>query len=96
MVQNSRTPLRPARLRPLNLPQPLRVETDGEERPIAVILRGKRLAIEEIQDEWRIDDEWWRPSPISRRYFLVILEGGRSYTCYHDLIDGSWQEQHDQ
>jgi hypothetical protein len=95
VVQNTRAPLRPARLRPLNTPQALLVETDASGRPVAVVRRGRRLPVLEVQDEWRIDDEWWRPRPISRLYFSVILEGGRSLVCFRDLIAGTWHEQRD-
>jgi hypothetical protein len=47
-------------------------------------------AVASIQDRWRIDDEWWRDSAISRLYFAVQLHGGRMVTVYEDLLRGGW------
>lgn len=95
----------PSRLRPLDVPHPARVETDGEGRPVALhdgghrsakrggrrALRGGRRmwAVAAIRETWRIDDEWWR-RPISRLYFAVVLENGRPVTLYRDLRSGRW------
>ncbi|MDQ3780751.1 MAG: hypothetical protein M3354_09440 [Chloroflexota bacterium] len=46
----------------------------------------------QIQDTWRIDDEWWR-APIARRYYLVLLEDDSLRTIYHDLVTGQWYAQ---
>ncbi|HET7035230.1 MAG TPA: hypothetical protein VFI42_06050 [Thermomicrobiaceae bacterium] len=46
----------------------------------------------QVQDVWRIDDEWWR-APISRRYFRLVLDDGSQRTVYHDLVAGRWFEQ---
>jgi hypothetical protein len=46
-----------------------------------------------VQDRWRIDDEWWRETAISRMYYQLQLEGGRVITIYRDLIGGDWCEQ---
>jgi hypothetical protein len=43
-----------------------------------------------VQDRWRIDDEWWRETAISRMYWSLQLEGGRVLTVYRDLIGGGW------
>ncbi len=51
--------------------------------------RGRFIAVVEIADRWRIDDEWWRKE-ISRMYFRVALAGGRVLTVFQDLIEGSW------
>ena len=81
------------RLRPLNLPQPVRVLARRRgSAPTVLVEDGHRHRVEEIQDSWRIDDEWWR-APISRRYYRVVLDDGSLRTLYHDLLDGSWYEQ---
>lgn len=93
MVAHTRTPARPHRLRPLREPRPVGVEADGEGRPVAVVLRGERLRVAEVQDVWRIDDEWWRERPVSRLYFSLLLEDGRVATVYRDLVNGWWFQQ---
>ena len=94
MVAHPRAPARPHRLRPLREPRPIAVEADAEGRPVAVTLRpGERLRVTEVQDTWRIDDEWWRERPVSRVYFSVALDDGRVVTVYRDLISGGWLSQ---
>lgn len=80
------------RLRSLNQPQPIKVQADAVGNPIAIIHKGRRVAVEGIKDRWRIDDEWWRKT-ISRLYFQAILRDGRVLTLFHDLIDGGWFTQ---
>ena len=70
------------------------MEADGEGRPVAVTLRpGERLSVAEVQDVWRIDDEWWRERPVSRLYWRLGLEDGRVLTLYRDLVSGRWAIQ---
>ena len=57
-----------------------------------IVRRGRRLAVVAIQEVWRIDDEWWR-EPISRRYYLLLLEHGIVCTIYQDLMNDAWYEQ---
>jgi len=94
VVAHSRTPARPHRLRPLREPRPVDVEADGEGRPAAVTLRpGERLRVLQVQDTWRIDDEWWRERPVSRVYYSLLLEDGRAVTVYDDLDRRLWSAQ---
>ena len=69
------------------------MDADGEGRPVAVTLRGRRLPVVQVQDTWRIDDEWWRERPVSRLYFEVALEDGRTVTVYRDLVSDRWAMQ---
>ena len=56
-------------------------------------LSGRRLAVESIVESWRIDDEWWRENPVSRRYQRVLLEDGRVLDVYQALASGRWYRQ---
>ena len=81
-------------LRTLNAAQPLGVRTDADGQPRAVRRPGGQpRAVEEVLDRWRIDDEWWRERPISREYWVLLLDNGGRLTAYHDLLAGSWHEQ---
>ena len=60
--------------------------------PAVLIERGHRRQVAAVQDSWRIDDEWWR-TPISRRYYRVVLDDGSLYTVYEDLAAGGWWAQ---
>ena len=86
-------PLRQAQGRLLNRPRSLRVEAGEDGRPIAVYISGQRYAVESVLETWRIDDEWWRERPVSRLYFSVLLEDGRTVTVYWDLVSGRWARQ---
>lgn len=93
MVQNSRAASSHHRLRPLNKPQAMRVEVDSENRPSAVVMRDRRLEVQQILDCWRIDDEWWRERSLSRFYWQIVLENGRSLTVFQDLVEQQWWQQ---
>jgi hypothetical protein len=69
------------------------VEAGEDGRPVAVYLSGRRLAVEAVLETWRIDDEWWRQRPVSRVYFSLLLEDGRTTTVYRDLVGGKWWMQ---
>lgn len=81
------------RLRALNAPQPVAVEADAEGRPAALTLRGRRLRVAQVQDAWRIDDEWWHGQPVSRLYWRLVLEEGRVVTVFADLSRQGWSVQ---
>jgi len=83
----------PGRVRYLNRPRPLRVEADGDGRPTAVWLAGRRCAVEAVLERWRIDDEWWRQRPVSRLYYRLALADGRVVTVYRDSANREWYRQ---
>lgn len=95
MVPRPRASLGAHTLRALNLPAPLAVGTDADGLPLSV-QRGEwptPRAVARVQDRWRIDDEWWREHPISRLYYVVLLDGDMLLTVYHDLVADVWFEQ---
>jgi len=83
---------RSRRIRPLNAPIAIRVTEDSGE-PRAIIIERSELQVTNIEDRWRVDDEWWRGRPVSRLYFHVLLEDGRHATVFHDLINDHWYQQ---
>lgn len=92
MVKNPGTEIRPHRLRPLNMPRAVTVET-ARGRPIALTdKRGERAEIAAIEEEWSIDDEWWRER-LQRHYFRVRLIHGPLRTIFLDGESNRWFEQ---
>jgi hypothetical protein len=81
------------RLRPLNQPRPIAVETNKDGTPTAVAISKVRRAVEAVIESWRIDDEWWRASPVSRIYWRLMLEDGRSVDVYRDRVRDKWFRQ---
>ena len=81
--------------RPLNQPGQLEVEMDVEKKPTAVRRphwpSARRVA--RVQDCWRLDDEWWRETPVSRLYYVLLLDDGELLVVYHDLTADTWYGQ---
>jgi hypothetical protein len=95
MVAHSRATLGAHSLRALNLPSRLTVVADEHGFPLTVrraAWPGPRT-VTRVQDVWRIDDEWWREQPISRLYYLLLLDPDSLLTIFHDLIADAWYEQ---
>ena len=80
------------RLRPLNAPAPVQVQTGGG-LPRALLRHRRWQRVDRIEDAWRVDDGWWRPQPVSRTYFRVALAEGHVVTLYRDDVDGTWWTQ---
>jgi hypothetical protein len=93
MVTPAGTETRADRVRCLNLPRPVQVTVDPQNKlPVALHDRNRRHEVECVQDSWYVDDEWWR-DPISRHYVQVILHDGAIRTLFHDRIADRWFEQ---
>ncbi len=82
------------RLRALNVPYRVEVELDAGGLPIGMrdARCEMRRVVEVVGDVWRIDDEWWR-QPIARRYYEVVLDGGKRVVLFEDLLTGEWWMQ---
>ena len=61
-------------------PKSVAVRSDERGRPVAV--RGVR--IEAVREEWWVEDRWWTPEPIRRRYFELALADGRCEVIFCD------------
>jgi hypothetical protein len=66
--------------------------TGAAEPGPALAAGSNRYAVEAIGEVWRVDDEWWR-QPISRRYFDVVLQGGKHVVLFEDLTTHQWWMQ---
>jgi hypothetical protein len=92
VVEDTGKALRAETGKPLNTPEPLTVEENDSGRPAAARMKH-RQAVTIIEDCWRIDDEWWRASPVSRLYYRVRLASGQRLVLFKDLVTGSWYKQ---
>ncbi len=92
MVKNPGETLRAGAYKPLNTPESIPVEEDAKGLPLAV-REKRRQRVETIDDCWRLDDEWWRPDPVSRIYYAIHLASGQKMVIYKDLTNGSWYRQ---
>jgi hypothetical protein len=93
MVENTRAQARTNTFRTLNRPNHRKVLETAAGIPKQVLLRNQWTIVADIEDCWRVDDEWWRTQPISRMYYQVRLEDGRFLTLFRDLTASQWYEQ---
>ena len=93
MVKDTGTALRAAAYRPVNAPEPVRVEEASSFGLPLAVWAPRRQAVVDIGDRWRIDDEWWRPEPVSRLYYEVTLASGQQTVIYKDLVNERWNRQ---
>jgi hypothetical protein len=76
-------------VRRLGLPRPVAVSTDAAGLPVAV---GGR-PVEQLRDEWRVEEGWWTRQPVRRVYFELVLDGGRNTVVFCDRRRGRWYAQ---
>lgn len=75
--------------RRLGLPEPVRVHAERSGYPRAV--EGAR--IEAVRESWLVEDRWWSPAPVRRRYWEVVTRGGQNLVLFRDLRTGQWFRQ---
>jgi hypothetical protein len=70
-------------------PRPVEVEVAGGV-PTAV----GSVTVEAVREEWLVEDRWWTPQPLSRRYFELVLTDGRNVVVFREPAEeGRWFEQ---
>ena len=71
-------------------PRPVGVTVNGEGTPVAV----GSVAVEAVREEWLVEDRWWTPGPLRRRYFELALVDGRCVVVFCEPFPhGRWFEQ---
>ncbi|HKP88855.1 MAG TPA: hypothetical protein VJT75_02665, partial [Thermoleophilaceae bacterium] len=76
-------------VRRLGAPRRASVAADDRGLPHAVA----EEPVDAIAEEWVVEDRWWTGRPLRRRYFELVLAGGRNVVVYRDLLGGGWFEQ---
>jgi hypothetical protein len=76
-------------LRRLGDPAAVRVAMGEGGRPLAV---GGR-AVEAVRESWLVEDRWWTDAPLRRRYWEVVVDGGRCLVVFRELGAGGWFAQ---
>jgi hypothetical protein len=56
----------------------VRVRTGAVGEPTTV----DSVAVEAIREEWLVEDRWWTPKPLRRRYFELVLADGRNVVVF--------------
>lgn len=74
-------------------PTPIDVGADAGGVPRCVA----GVAVEAVREEWLVEDRWWTPKPLQRRYFEVVLCDGRNIVVFREPADpperGRWFQQ---
>ena len=73
----------------LSEPRAVRVRAGEHGRPEAI---GDRT-VEAVRESWLVEDRWWTPEPVRRRYWEVVTTCGRDLVVYRDLQAGGWFTQ---
>lgn len=76
-------------MRRLYAPRPVAVEADDDGSPLAVA----GVAVEAIREAWAVQDRWWTPRPLGRRYFELALADGRAAVVFRSTFSGRWYRQ---
>jgi len=76
-------------LRRLYVPRPAQVEAGAAGEPVS--LDG--VAVEAVREEWVVEDRWWTPRPLGRRYFELALADGRNLVVFRSTLSGRWYRQ---
>jgi hypothetical protein len=78
----------PGKLRRLYAPRPIAVRVGSGGAPAAV----GGVAVESVREEWLVEDRWWSPPPLRRRYFELVMADGRDLVVFRQG-GGSWCSQ---
>jgi CO dehydrogenase/acetyl-CoA synthase delta subunit len=70
-------------------PRPVEVVAGPDGLPITAA--GTR--VEAVREEWLVEDRWWTPRPLRRRYFELSTADGASRIVFCDLESGRWFTQ---
>ena len=74
-------------------PNPLPTRERGQNT--ALVSDGAWVKVDEIENLWKVNDEWWRgpDEEIARLYYVLRLANSQQLTVYLDLITNSWYRQ---
>ena len=66
-------------------PLPVEVEAGPDGVPSAV----ESVAVDTVREEWLVEDRWWTPRPLRRRYFELVLADGRNVLVFFEPAQGA-------
>ena len=73
----------------MGLPRQVAVRTDRAGTPVMV--GSKR--VEQLRDEWRVQEGWWTRGPVHRVYYELVLDDGSNTVVFCDRRGGCWYTQ---
>ena len=57
---------------------------------LAVVLEGKMIAVDSVDDQVKDEVEWWQPEPVFKMHYRVTLEDEREMAIFRNNKTGSW------
>jgi hypothetical protein len=75
--------------RRLGTPVPARVDAERSGFPRAI----DGAPVDAVRESWLIEDRWWAPTPVRRRYWEVVTRSGQNLVVFRDLRTGRWFRQ---
>lgn len=66
-------------------PVPVEVQAGADGVPSAV----ESVAVNTVREEWLVEDRWWTPRPLRRRYFELVLADGRNVVVFCEPAQGA-------
>jgi len=76
---------------PRRLYAPRRVQVRAGEDCVPAAVAG--VGVEAVREEWLLEDRWWTPRPLRRRYFELVLADGRDVVVFRSALSGRWYRQ---
>ena len=77
---------------PRRLSVPRRATVSAGEDDCPVVVDGR--TVDAVRESWLVEDRWWTPAPLSRRYFELVLADGRNLVVFREpATTGQWFEQ---
>jgi hypothetical protein len=70
---------------------PSRVEVRAAEDGVPREVAG--VGVDAVREEWLLEDRWWTPRAIRRRYFELVLADGRDEVVFRSALSGRWYRQ---
>jgi hypothetical protein len=68
------------------------VEVEAKDDGVPCSVGG--VAVEAVREDWLVEDRWWTPKPLQRRYFELVLTDGCNIVVFREPPDGTrWFEQ---
>lgn len=70
-------------------------EREQSPKQTTLLSDGKWMLVVDIDDIWKVNDEWWRGAneEIIRLYYVLRLESGQKLTIYLNLTTNIWYRQ---
>ena len=71
--------------------EPIEMRVDGQGRPLRFIWQGRAHQVEQLQQRWQVDSDWWsEEGRVRRDYLTVTTANGLLCVLYFDMLDQSW------